>query len=122
MKPPVTAPLATTRVVQRIAEQLPPGVLNVVTGQDANMSALVSQPRDREGLLYGLGERRQEDHGIGLGEPDASHVRVGNDPAVILQDAILDDVHLDRLYAAIYDTTGQICMNAKRVFVTVADG
>jgi acyl-CoA reductase-like NAD-dependent aldehyde dehydrogenase len=36
---------------------------------------------------------------------------------VILQDAILDDVHLDRLFAAIYDTTGQICMNAKRVYV-----
>src|SRR5690606_20562907 len=41
----------------------------------------------------------------------------GNDPAVILQDAILDDTHLDRLFAAIYDTTGQICMNAKRVLV-----
>jgi acyl-CoA reductase-like NAD-dependent aldehyde dehydrogenase len=26
-------------------------------------------------------------------------------------------VHLDRLFAAIYDTTGQICMNAKRLLV-----
>ena len=34
VKPPPTAPLATTRVVQRIAEKLPPGVLNVVTGKD----------------------------------------------------------------------------------------
>jgi len=33
VKPPPTTPLATTRVVQRIAEKLPPGVLNVVTGQ-----------------------------------------------------------------------------------------
>lgn len=33
------------------------------------------------------------------------------------EDAILDDTHLDRLFAAIYDTTGQICMNAKRVYV-----
>ena len=31
----------------------------------------------------------------------------GNDAAVILKDAILDDTHLDRLFAAIYDTTGQ---------------
>ena len=30
---------------------------------------------------------------------------------------MVDDVHLDRLFAAIYDTTGQICMNAKRLFV-----
>jgi acyl-CoA reductase-like NAD-dependent aldehyde dehydrogenase len=26
-------------------------------------------------------------------------------------------VHLDRLFGAIYDTTGQICMNAKRLYV-----
>ncbi len=30
----------------------------------------------------------------------------GNDAAVILEDAIIDDTHLDRLFAAIYDTTG----------------
>ncbi len=41
----------------------------------------------------------------------------GNDAAIFLKDAIIDDTHLDRLYAAIYDTTGQICMNAKRVYV-----
>ena len=46
-----------------------------------------------------------------------SETRTRNDPALILQDAILDDTHLDRLFAAIYDTTGQICMNAKRVYV-----
>ena len=33
VKPPPSAPLATTRVVQRVAEKLPPGVLNVVTGR-----------------------------------------------------------------------------------------
>jgi acyl-CoA reductase-like NAD-dependent aldehyde dehydrogenase len=41
----------------------------------------------------------------------------GNDAAIVLQDAVIDDTHLDRLFAAIYDTTGQICMNAKRLFV-----
>src|SRR4029077_5294530 len=41
----------------------------------------------------------------------------GNDAAILLKDAPIDDTHLDRLFAAIYDTTGQICMNAKRVFV-----
>jgi acyl-CoA reductase-like NAD-dependent aldehyde dehydrogenase len=41
----------------------------------------------------------------------------GNDAAIIREDAILDDEHLDRLFAAIYDTTGQICMNAKRLYV-----
>jgi acyl-CoA reductase-like NAD-dependent aldehyde dehydrogenase len=41
----------------------------------------------------------------------------GNDAAIVLDDAIIDDTHLDRLFAAIFDTTGQICMNAKRIYV-----
>lgn len=39
VKPPPTAPLATTRLVQRVAEKLPAGVLNVVTGKDSEMGA-----------------------------------------------------------------------------------
>jgi acyl-CoA reductase-like NAD-dependent aldehyde dehydrogenase len=118
VKPPLTAPLATTRVVQRIAEQLPPGVLNVVTGPDANMSALIRNPDVAKVCFTGsVGGGRKI-----MEMASASLTRVtlelgGNDAAVILQDAILDDTHLDRLFAAIYDTTGQICMNAKRVYV-----
>ena len=118
VKPPLTAPLATTRVVQRIAEQLPPGVLNVVTGPDANMSALIRNPEIAKVCFTGSvggGKKIME-----LASASLTRVTLelgGNDPAVILQDAILDDTHLDRLYAAIYDTTGQICMNAKRVYV-----
>jgi acyl-CoA reductase-like NAD-dependent aldehyde dehydrogenase len=41
----------------------------------------------------------------------------GNDAAIFLKDAIIDDTHLDRLFAAVFDTTGQICMNAKRIYV-----
>lgn len=118
VKPPLTAPLATTRVVQRIAEQLPPGVLNLVTGPDANMAALIRNPDVAKVCFTGS---------VGGGKKimemaSASLTRVtlelgGNDAAVILEDAILDDTHLDRLFAAIYDTTGQICMNAKRVYV-----
>ena len=39
VKPPPSTPLATTRLVQRVAEKLPPGVLNVVTGRDARWPA-----------------------------------------------------------------------------------
>jgi acyl-CoA reductase-like NAD-dependent aldehyde dehydrogenase len=35
VKPPPTAPLATTRTVELVARALPPGVLDVVTGADA---------------------------------------------------------------------------------------
>jgi acyl-CoA reductase-like NAD-dependent aldehyde dehydrogenase len=118
VKPPLTAPLATTRVVQRIAEQLPPGVLNVVTGPDASMAALIRNPDIAKVCFTGSvggGKKIME-----LASGSLTRVTLelgGNDAAVILKDAILDDTHLDRLFAAIYDTTGQICMNAKRVYV-----
>ncbi len=73
VKPPLTAPLATARIVQRIAEQLPPGVLNVITGADANMTRADPQSRRGQGLLHRLGQRRQEDDGTGLAEPHPRH-------------------------------------------------
>ncbi|MFT4306519.1 MAG: aldehyde dehydrogenase family protein, partial [Microbacterium sp.] len=116
VKPPPSAPLATTRVVQRVAEKLPPGVLNVVTGRDEDMAGLITDV-DKvcfTGSVNG-GKRIME-----MAARSLTRVTLelgGNDAAVLLEDAIIDDTHLDRLYAAIYDTTGQICMNAKRVFV-----
>ncbi|WP_345801786.1 aldehyde dehydrogenase family protein [Microbacterium sp. AZCO] len=116
VKPPPSAPLATTRVVQRVAEKLPPGVLNIVTGKDENMAGLIADV-DKvcfTGSVNG-GKRIME-----TASKTLTRVTLelgGNDAAVFLEDAVLDDTHLDRLYAAIFDTTGQICMNAKRVFV-----
>jgi acyl-CoA reductase-like NAD-dependent aldehyde dehydrogenase len=118
VKPPLTAPLATARIVQRIAEQLPPGVLNVVTGVDANMSALIRNSEVAKVCFTGSvngGKKMME-----MASHSLTRVTLelgGNDAAIVLKDAILDDTHIDRLFAAIYDTTGQICMNAKRLFV-----
>jgi acyl-CoA reductase-like NAD-dependent aldehyde dehydrogenase len=118
VKPPPSAPLATTRVVQRVAEKLPPGVLNIVTGRDENMAGLIQSPDVAKVCFTGSvggGKRIME-----MASSSLTRVTLelgGNDAAVFLEDAELDDVHLDRLYAAIFDTTGQICMNAKRVFV-----
>jgi acyl-CoA reductase-like NAD-dependent aldehyde dehydrogenase len=118
VKPPPTTPLAITRLVQRVAEKLPPGVLNVVTGRDADMSALITSPDVAKVCFTGSvagGKRIMQ-----MASKSLTRVTLelgGNDAAVFLEDAILDDTHLDRLFAAIYDTTGQICMNAKRVYV-----
>lgn len=118
VKPPPSAPLATTRVVQRVAEKLPPGVLNVVTGRDEDMAGLIQNTDVAKVCFTGSvngGKRMME-----MASKTLTRVTLelgGNDAAVFLADAILDDTHLDRLFAAIYDTTGQICMNAKRVFV-----
>ncbi|MFF0905388.1 UNVERIFIED_CONTAM: aldehyde dehydrogenase family protein [Kocuria sp. CPCC 205316] len=118
VKPPLTAPLATTRIVQRIAEKLPPGVLNVVTGRDSEMAPLIQNEDVAKVCFTGSvngGKRIME-----MAAESLTRVTLelgGNDAAIFLDDAVLDDTHLDRLYAAVFDTTGQICMNAKRVYV-----
>ncbi|OZB78609.1 MAG: aldehyde dehydrogenase [Microbacterium sp. 14-71-5] len=118
VKVPPTTPLAIARLVQRVAEKLPPGVLNVISGRDENMAGLIQNPDVAKVCFTGSvngGKRIMQ-----MASQSLTRVTLelgGNDAAVFLEDAILDDAHLDRLYAAIFDTTGQICMNAKRVFV-----
>jgi acyl-CoA reductase-like NAD-dependent aldehyde dehydrogenase len=118
VKAPPTTPLATARIVQRVAERLPAGVLNVITGRDENMSNLIQNQDIAKVCFTGSvngGKRIME-----MASKTLTRVTLelgGNDAAVFLEDAIIDDTHLDRLYPAIFDSTGQICMNAKRVFV-----
>lgn len=119
VKPPPSTPLATTRVVQRVAEQLPPGVLNVVTGEDAEIGEALVSNQDVAKVCFtgspGGGKRI-------MSVASATLTRValelgGNDPALILADAELDDDALDGLFHGIFDTTGQVCMAAKRLYV-----
>lgn len=118
VKPPLTAPLATTRIVQRVAEKLPPGVLNVVTGKDSEMAPLIQNEDVAKVCFTGSvngGKRMME-----MASQSLTRVTLelgGNDAAIFLEDAVLDETHLDRLFAAVFDTTGQICMNAKRIYV-----
>ncbi|WP_433555340.1 aldehyde dehydrogenase family protein [Pseudonocardia xinjiangensis] len=119
VKPPPSAPLATTRVVQRMAAALPPGVLNVVTGEDAEIgTALVSDERVAKVCFTGspAGGRRI----MAMAAETLTRVALelgGNDPALVLDDAVLDDAALDRLVAGTFDSTGQICMAIKRLYV-----
>lgn len=118
VKPPPSTPLAMARVVSRMAEKLPPGVLNVVTGRDEEMSPLI-QNTDVAKVCF-TGSVRGGKKIMELAAPTLTRVTLelgGNDPAVILDDADLDDAALDRLYAGIFATAGQICMNAKRIYV-----
>jgi acyl-CoA reductase-like NAD-dependent aldehyde dehydrogenase len=118
VKPPPSTPLATTRLVQRVAEKLPPGVLNVVTGRDSEMAGLIDNPDIAKVCFTGSvngGKRMME-----MASRNLTRVTLelgGNDAAIIREDAVLDDEHLDRLFAGIFDTTGQICMAAKRLYV-----
>ena len=116
VKPPVSAPLATTMFVQKIAEKLPAGVLNIVTGSDSAMSEVITEVE--KVCFTGGVESGKKIAEIASKSLTRTTLELGgNDPALILDDAILDDKHLDRLFSSLMDSTGQICMNVKRIYV-----
>jgi acyl-CoA reductase-like NAD-dependent aldehyde dehydrogenase len=90
----------------------------VVTGRDSEMAGLIDNPDVAKVCFTGSvngGKRIME-----MAARSLTRVTLelgGNDPAIIREDAVLDDDHLDRMFGAIFDTTGQICMNAKRLYV-----
>ncbi|MFV0406244.1 MAG: aldehyde dehydrogenase family protein [Propioniciclava sp.] len=118
VKPPPSAPLATTRIVQRMATGLPPGVLNVITGPDAAMTGLVRNPDIAKICFTGSTAGGRKIMELASGSLTRVTLELGgNDPALVLADAELTPERLDRMFAAIYTSTGQVCMNIKRLFV-----
>ncbi len=118
VKPPASAPLATAALVSRVAASLPPGVLGVVTGRDADLSPLITDPRIAKVCFTGSVAGGSQI--MRLAADSLTRVTLelgGNDAALILDDAVLDEAHIDALFHAIFDSTGQICMNVKRVMV-----
>jgi acyl-CoA reductase-like NAD-dependent aldehyde dehydrogenase len=119
VKPPPTCPLATVRTVQQVAELLPKGVLNVVTGADAEIgSVLVQDERVKKVCFTGSvgGGKRI----MAMASESLTRVALelgGNDPGIVCADAVLDDDAMAKMYSGIFDTTGQVCMALKRLYV-----
>lgn len=118
VKPPPSAPLAVTRVTTRMAAKLPAGVLNVVTGRDDVMGPLVSNVDVAKVCFTGsvAGGKKI----MALAAENLTRVTLelgGNDAAIVLDDALLDEVSVTRLFTSMYASSGQICMNAKRIYV-----
>jgi acyl-CoA reductase-like NAD-dependent aldehyde dehydrogenase len=119
VKPPPTAPLSSVRTLRHLVQALPPGVLNVVTGADEIVGpVVVGDPRIKHVCFTGSvgGGRRI----MTMAAANLTNVTLelgGNDPAVILGDADLDEAAFGRLSAATFMTTGQVCMAVKRLYV-----
>jgi acyl-CoA reductase-like NAD-dependent aldehyde dehydrogenase len=119
VKPANTTPLATLRVAELMQEaELPPGVLNVVTGPGNEVGeALATHPDVRRVALTGstqTGRRMME-----IAAPKFKRVSAelgGSDPVIVFPDADVDaavrGINIGRFFNA-----GQACLAAKRVYV-----
>jgi acyl-CoA reductase-like NAD-dependent aldehyde dehydrogenase len=119
VKPPPTTPMSVVRTLRHLALALPPGVLNVVTGADAVVGpVVVGDPRVKHVCFTGsVGGGKQIMRAAAATLARVTLELGGNDPAVVLNDAAFDEPEIERLAAATFMTTGQVCMAIKRLYV-----
>jgi acyl-CoA reductase-like NAD-dependent aldehyde dehydrogenase len=119
VKPPPTTPLSVVRTVEQVARLLPPGVLNVVTGHDAEIgAALIQDDRVKKVCFTGSPGGGKRIMSMAAGSLTRVALELGgNDPAIVLADADLGPDAMQKLFTGTYDSTGQICMATKRVYV-----
>jgi acyl-CoA reductase-like NAD-dependent aldehyde dehydrogenase len=119
VKAPPTTPLSFVRTFERIAAQLPPGVLNVVSGRDEELGpVLIQDPLVKQVTFTGSvpGGKRI----MAMAAENLTRVTLelgGNDPALVLSDAELDAGAFQRMLIGAFLTTGQVCMAMKRLYV-----
>ena len=119
VKPPPTTPLSSVQTLRHLVRALPPGVLNVVTGADEVVGpVVVGDPRIRHVCFTGSvgGGKRI----MTMAAANVTNVMLelgGNDPALVLHDAVLDEAAFAKMSGATFMTTGQVCMALKRLYV-----
>jgi acyl-CoA reductase-like NAD-dependent aldehyde dehydrogenase len=119
IKPSKESSLTPALTIKRMAEILPPGVINLVTGSSAIIGdPLIAHPLVRKINFTGsidVGRHVMSRAAINL-TPVTLELG-GNDAGLVLEDAVLDDAVFGRMYTGIFLSTGQICMALKRLYV-----
>ncbi|MEW6477066.1 MAG: aldehyde dehydrogenase family protein [Actinomycetota bacterium] len=118
IKPPTACPLAVIDTIRQVAACFPPGVVNVVTGSASQVgTVLTTSPH-----INKIGFTGGTQTGISLlnSLPDIKRVTLelgGNDAAIVLDDADLDEDYVRNLAVGALTTSGQVCFAIKRVYV-----
>ena len=116
LKPSVRTPLSALRFAEILAEHLPPGVVNVLSGSGAAIGdELVGHPKVRMVSITGDTATGKRIAQIAAGTVKRLHLELGGKaPVIIFDDADLD-LAAETLKAAGYWNSGQDCTAATRV-------
>ncbi|WP_078409153.1 aldehyde dehydrogenase family protein [Priestia abyssalis] len=119
VKPATNCPLTIMTCLKVVADHFPPGVINIVTGSGKVIGdTLCSDSRVRTVAFVGSTETGKEIMKKSAGNLQKVYMELGgNDPAIILEDAYLDDAAIKRLKMGILRAAGQVCSAIKRVYV-----
>jgi acyl-CoA reductase-like NAD-dependent aldehyde dehydrogenase len=118
VKPSTLAPLTVLRMVELAFDELPPGVINVITGRGGEIGdALVTHPDVPVVAFTGSTAVGQRIARLNAGRMKKLHLELGGkDPFVIADDAPLETAIEALCYAALINT-GQVCTSSERVYV-----
>jgi lactaldehyde dehydrogenase len=115
-KPSLTAPLAAMKLAEIMAEHLPPGAVNCVTGKshiigdEIVTSTLVNKISFTGSVPTGLAIAQK------AGLKKLTLELGGNDPLVVLDDADIDAA-VNATVAGSYLNAGQVCIAVKRIVI-----
>ncbi len=119
VKPAENSAMAPTLTLHKIASLLPPGVVNVITGSSSQIGdTLTTHPLVR--YINFTGSVGIGKHVMQMAAENLTPVTLelgGNDPALVLEDAELDEAAFMRMYLGTFMSSGQICMALKRLYV-----
>ena len=116
VKPSPFTPLSTLKVAELLAEVLPPGVFNAVSGGDELGAWMTSHPTPRKVSFTGSVATGKKV--AAAAAPDLKRVTLelgGNDPAIVLPDADVEEVAA-KLFWGAFANSGQVCSAIKRVY------
>jgi acyl-CoA reductase-like NAD-dependent aldehyde dehydrogenase len=115
-KPAPTTPLSSVRLLELLSQTLPPGVVNLVTGDDETGELITKHPEIRKISFTGSTETGKRVMRNAADTLKRLTLELGgNDPAIVL-----DDVNLEEVAPAIFQSAvinaGQTCSAIKRLY------
>ena len=118
IKPSSVTPLTTLRMVELAFDELPPGVVNVITARGGSVGdALITHPDVRAIAFTGSTAVGEHIASLTARQMKKLHLELGGkDPFVIADDAPLDEAVEALTYAALINA-GQVCTSTERVYV-----
>jgi len=117
LKPSPFTPLTTLRLAELIKDVAPPGVVNIITGEDS-LGPLITAHPDIDKITFtgstATGKKIMEG-----ASKDLKRITLelgGNDASIVLPDANVEKV-AEQLFWSSFTNAGQICVAAKRIYI-----
>ncbi len=117
LKPSPFTPLTTLRIAELIADKVPAGTVNIITGEDS-LGPLITGHPDIDKITFtgstATGKKIMEG-----ASADLKRITLelgGNDASIVMPDADPKKV-AEQLFWASFSNAGQICVAAKRIYI-----